>query len=866
MIVGCTVWFFGCADDKTPTMAGPGGPSIHTPADSGADAPSPGNFDAAIADAKGGASLESCGAADGGIPISRSSPTGQEAGFLPGRAGPFRGSCGGSTGGEIIYAVDVTRSLQTLDIDVIEGDNTAEVALYVRSSCADASTELACNMGKAARVSLPNPIVGRYFVFVDGAEARSEPFRLLLRGTVPRDAACDVGSEQFHCAAGLRCLARGSEPAACVPAACGDGVDNDGDGKTDFPNEPGCTTLLDDDETDPATPPECADGLDNDGDGRADHPADPGCEAASDSSEIDSCVEGLLVDDISLTGTAMGTTIGAMNHLVPSCDDLADGGERAFRFNLPAAASQLDVKLTDRFSGARISVRRDECASAAAEVACATFEDSVTVMPAPAGRYYVIIDTGFGEGGPFTLEVTARLDAGGACDPASTTVTCAAGLVCGTAGTGRVCRKAACSDTMDNDGDGKTDFPAEPGCTSAEDDDESDPAAAPICANGIDDDMDGSTDWPADIGCVSASGDTEAAPCGAAVVTDITSTGSAMADTTGAPEGFVPMCSSTATRGERVYAYQLPAGAQSLKARLAQDFAGSVLHVRRGDCRTAASEVACSSSPEVTVAPAPAGTYFIFVDSDYGNGAFTLDVQARLAAGSACTPMSPTATCADGLLCRAAGMMMPTTCQRPSCSNGMDDDLDGITDFPADPGCASAADDDETNPATAPVCANGIDDDMDGLTDYPADPGCLGAGSDSEAAICGAGVVVEDITATGMAMGTTTALPSAFAPSMCGTLTANTAGERVFTYRLAAPGNLRFSTDSPMTNFDTVLYVRRDACMSAEIACNDDGVGATTSLTSTAILRDQPAGVYFVFVDGYGARAGNFVLTATLVP
>ena len=100
-------------------------------------------------------------------------------------------------------------------------------------------------------------------------------------------------------------------------------------------------------------------------------------------------VEGLLVDDISLTGTAMGTTIGAMNHLVPSCDDLADGGERAFRFNLPAAASQLDVKLTDRFSGARISVRRDACASAAAEVACATFEDSVTVMPAPAGRYYV---------------------------------------------------------------------------------------------------------------------------------------------------------------------------------------------------------------------------------------------------------------------------------------------------------------------------------------------------------------------------------------------------------------------------------------------------------------------------------------------
>lgn len=38
-------------------------------------------------------------------------------------------------------------------------------------------------------------------------------------------------------------------------AACGDGNDNDADGKTDYPADPGCTGLTDTDETDPVPPP-----------------------------------------------------------------------------------------------------------------------------------------------------------------------------------------------------------------------------------------------------------------------------------------------------------------------------------------------------------------------------------------------------------------------------------------------------------------------------------------------------------------------------------------------------------------------------------------------------------------------------------
>lgn len=62
------------------------------------------------------------------------------------------------------------------------------------------------------------------------------------------------------------------------------------------------------------------------------------------------------------------------------------------------------------------------------------------------------------------------------------------------------------------------------------------------------------------------------------------------------------------------------------------------------------------------------------------------------------------------------------------CQNTIDDDGDGQVDFPADPGCASDTDNDETNPQ----CIDGLDNDGDTRTDYPADPGCANAQDNSE--------------------------------------------------------------------------------------------------------------------------------------
>lgn len=852
----------GCGGESRGDGGEPAG-SAHRPRDGSAGLADPPDAPAgAAADAKAGDVAEDyCGGGDGGLAVSTLAPGGEHAGFLPGAAGPYRGSCGGGSGGELVFAVEVTRALESLVVEAVESNTSAEVVLYVRASCADAATELACASGTAAVARVPAPQPGRYFVFVDGVEARSAPFRVRVRGTVPRGGACDPGDATFACADGLACVARGGAAPACLPAACGDGADNDGDGRTDFPVEPGCASVLDDDEADPPTPPACANGADDDGDGHTDHPADPGCDSAADDSEIDSCVPGLPVEDVSATGLASGDTTGLADTFRPGCDSTADGGERAFRFELPGNAARLDVRFTERFSGAVLAVRRDDCGMEAAEVACSSFREELAVEPAPAGRYFVVVDTAYGAGGRFALEIRAELEPGAACQPGSATARCGEGYVC--AGT---CRRAACGDGMDNDGDRRTDFPAEPGCAGLSDDDETDPATPPVCANGADDDMDGQADWPEDLGCPSASGDSEAAPCGAGVeVTDITASGGAMGTTEGAPDGQVPMCASGATRGERVYAYRLPAGAARLRARLATDFSGSVLHVRRGDCRMPAAELACSYSEQLEVAPAQAGTYFVFVDSDFGTGAFELVVEAELAAGAGCDPMNARARCEAGLTCRGDGGAAPT-CQRPRCSNGADDDGDGRADFPAEPGCATPSDDDEADPATPAACANGLDDDMDGQVDYPADTGCTGAGADREDAVCGPGVVVEDITASGMASGSNTDATSQFSPTTCGNGTPNTAGERVYMYRLAAPGNVRFSTDNAGTSFDTVIYVRRDDCASTEIACNDDGAGVAVSLSSTVTLRDQAPGVFFVFVDGYAARSGSFVLTATTVP
>jgi hypothetical protein len=77
------------------------------------------------------------------------------------------------------------------------------------------------------------------------------------------------------------------------PPQCNDGRDNDGDGTLDFDPGSGATRDLDCDsatdsvEAPPVFIPQCADGIDNDGDGLVDFPLDPGCTMSGDGDETD---------------------------------------------------------------------------------------------------------------------------------------------------------------------------------------------------------------------------------------------------------------------------------------------------------------------------------------------------------------------------------------------------------------------------------------------------------------------------------------------------------------------------------------------------------------------------------------------------
>jgi hypothetical protein len=219
-------------------------------------------------------------------------------------------------------------------------------------------------------------------------------------------------------------------------------MDNDGDGKIDYPFDPGCTSPDDDTEntdtcsTTPraATCPQCGNGIDDDGDGRIDYPADPGCTSAADNDESDDCIPAagmpaVTVTDITATGTATGMVSGTSRFqaATPACGSIS-GAEAVFEYRLTQAVSSMAATTCSPSFGfdSVVYIRRMSCLNGmpANEVACN--DDYSAVSPTPAacsgdngllsfartgplqpGIYFIFVDTyAAGEMGPFTLHVT----------------------------------------------------------------------------------------------------------------------------------------------------------------------------------------------------------------------------------------------------------------------------------------------------------------------------------------------------------------------------------------------------------------------------------------------------------------------------
>ncbi|HUH02081.1 MAG TPA: hypothetical protein VML75_08785, partial [Kofleriaceae bacterium] len=671
-------------------------------------------------------------------------------------------------------------------------------------------------------------------------------------------------------APGLVCrlLDQNATVETCEPTACSDGLDNDGDGYADYPDDPGCTSLDDNDESDTcpgAGCPQCGNGVDDDLDGKIDFPDDPGCNAASDNLERDPCIPGVETLELPDTGVT-GTTMGSSN-FTGSCDSSAQP-EDVYAYTNTRNLRSLTFSTIGSTLDTVTYVRKGVCDDTTAEIACrdpGSGGEDVTIPAPPVDEtYFVFVDGDFGAGN-YVLNVGGVIAGGEACDPALPRFTCESGYYCD----GTVCAVAACNDGIDNDNDGLIDFPNDPGCTNPSDNDESDTcpgAGCPQCGNGLDDDNDGLIDYgtgpSADPGCVSAADDNEIDECKPGVPLTLLTDAGAMGTTPPSSAGsdFTPSCHTSTLSTEVEFVYRL----QRDLATLTFSTIGSgntVLSTRFGDCASAASELACVNTPNggevLTLSSPQQGFYYVFVDGDFSSAVnYVLSIRGTIAPGNACSPADTQFTCGSGYACGAAD-----TCVVSACNDGIDNDGDGLIDA-FDPGCVDLDDNDESDdtcaatPASCPACADGIDNDLDGQTDYPADLGCKNAADDLETDCDGESDPLLVFTSSPQT-GTTVGATNDFTPSCS---SSSTAPDRV--YSLAVPGILDSLTmDTLGSAYDSVIQIKANECSAADYACNDDEsiIGGPSKIS----LTNVPAGLYLLIVDGWASNAGAYTLNVS---
>jgi hypothetical protein len=185
--------------------------------------------------------------------------------------------------------------------------------------------------------------------------------------------------------------------------------------------------------------PVCADGIDNDVDGKTDHPADPGCSAPGDNDETDPPLPpgpSTVTPPTLVSATQSGGRLTATWTLAPG--------------TVSSAIVVSGENVPDDFHGLF------GVPGYSWDTTMGTLQPSATSFTSPnpldARTWYVRVAANDGSG-PFATNAWS--------DVLSFTV------------------KPICSDGVDNDGDGKTDYPGDPGCLTADESDEADPPAAP---------------------------------------------------------------------------------------------------------------------------------------------------------------------------------------------------------------------------------------------------------------------------------------------------------------------------------------------------------------------------------------------------
>jgi hypothetical protein len=730
-------------------------------------------------------------------------------------------------------------------------------------------------------MSVNNLAAGRYYLIVDGYSSGSGPFTLVTSGTIKDLESCEsplAQSGAIVCGTGHACKGPvGSR--TCAPAECNDGMDNNADGKIDYPDDPGCQNTSDDTETTvcPGSGcPVCSNGLDDDGDGLTDYPADTGCVAASAGSE--GCTESDPIVNITIP-TTTGTLIGAVDDHNPSCvtTNLPD---KIFTLTIPTTLQSLTIDTNGSVVDTVLSFMNATCS----EPSLACDDDGgpvggdslITRSNVPAGNYTIAVDSDSTTLGVFNLNVSGVIIPGGSCESAlfqSGVLACPSGFGCNGAPGSKKCTAAQCQDGVDNNGDGKVDYPNDPGCDSPSDNTEvtvCPGAGCPQCGDGADNDLDGEIDFPADPGCTAAS-DTQEGCVDTDPITPITApqtTGTLV----GATHDYQSTCVTTAG-ADKIFTITVP-NLQSLTIDTENSTVDTALSLLTDECQGPA--LACDDDGGVgtgdsliTQSFVAAGTYAIVVDADTTTpNTFVLNVSGVIVPGESCeSPLVAAGVlgCSVGFACK--GLPGMRTCAVAECLDGIDNNVDGRSDFPDDPGCSSFSDDSETTVCPGiecPVCSDGIDNDGDGLTDYPADPSCLYASTTTEACNQSEPVIVAT---TPQVTATTVGAFNDFQPvqgsvngHLCSTTATHTAPDVAIQLDLPATTNLKLILSNSPSLFDSSHSLLDATCGGTPIECYDN--------PTNMIFPSLAGGTYYLVVDGYSSASGPFTLTinGTIVP
>jgi len=257
---------------------------------------------------------------------------------------------------------------------------------------------------------------------------------------------------------------------------CDDGIDNDGDGAIDWPNDGGCYNFSDNSEDSNA----CNDGFDNDGDGLTDFPADPGCGSASSSIENPQCNDGVSNDADGLIDfpSDPGCASRSSDTESPACNDgVSNDADGLIDFpSDPGCASRSSQnespQCNDTFENdgdGLIDMNDPGCTS-----------------PSDNRELQQECNDGLDNDGDGLIDFPYETGCSSASDDSET---------------------ANCNNGEDDDCDGTTDA-GDPGCANPNDLNEG-PGVTLACSDGIDNDGDGFIDFPNDPGCISRADDVE---------------------------------------------------------------------------------------------------------------------------------------------------------------------------------------------------------------------------------------------------------------------------------------------------------------------------------------------------------------------